>query len=120
MGQTLSSLFTFLRIQLFAKLEDTTADLTGRTYLVTGSNIGLGLALAIHLARLHPEQPILAVRDLQKGDAAKKTIVSETGFKGSIEVWELDIASFASVTKFAERARTTLKRLDGVVLNAGI
>ncbi|KAJ6473125.1 hypothetical protein C8R45DRAFT_406992 [Mycena sanguinolenta] len=120
MGQTLSFASTFLRTQLFAKLENTNADLTGRTYLVTGSNTGLGLGLAIHLARLHPKQLILAVRDLQKGDAAKKTIVAETGFKGSIEVWELDMASFASVTKFAERAKTTLDRLDGAVLNAGI
>ncbi|KAF7354600.1 hypothetical protein MSAN_01373300 [Mycena sanguinolenta] len=120
MGQTLSFASIFLRTQLFAKLENTNADLTGRTYLVTGSNTGLGLALAIHLARLHPERLILAVRDLKKGDAAKEKIIAETGFKGSIEVWELDMASFASVTKFAERAKTTLKRLDGAVLNAGI
>ncbi|KAJ7352047.1 hypothetical protein DFH08DRAFT_774914 [Mycena albidolilacea] len=120
MGQTLSFVFTFLRVQLFAKLQDTHADLTGRTYLITGSNTGLGLALAIHLARLHPAKLILAVRDLKKGDAAKQTIIAETGFTGAIEVWELDMASFASVRKFAERANTTLERLDGAVLNAGI
>jgi hypothetical protein len=120
MGQVFSFFFTFLRVQLFAKLPDTHADLTGRTFLVTGSNTGLGLALAIHLARLNPALLILAVRDLKKGDAAKETVIAETGFKGPIEVWELDMADFASVRRFAERATTTLKRLDGAVLNAGI
>ncbi|KAJ7931784.1 hypothetical protein B0H13DRAFT_1594033 [Mycena leptocephala] len=120
MGQVFSFFFTFLRVQLFAKLPDTHADLTGRTFLVTGSNTGLGLALAIHLARLNPALLILAVRDLKKGDTAKETIIAETGFKGSIEIWELDMADFASVRRFAERATTTLKRLDGAVLNAGI
>ncbi|KAF8168980.1 hypothetical protein K438DRAFT_1444922, partial [Mycena galopus ATCC 62051] len=102
-------------------LEDTHADLTGRTYLVTGSNTGLGLAVAIHLARLNPAQIILAMRDLGKGEAARAQIVKETGFAGErIEVWELDMASFASVVRFAERTKGTLERLDGVVLNAGI
>ncbi|KAJ6620576.1 hypothetical protein B0H10DRAFT_1791582 [Mycena sp. CBHHK59/15] len=124
MGQALSPLrflfFSFLPDQLFAKLPTTHADLTGRTFLVTGSNTGLGLGLAIHLARLNPAQLILAVRDLKKGDAAKAKIMAQTGFAGSLEVWELDMADFGSVKRFAERANTTLKRLDGVVLNAGI
>ncbi|KAK7025047.1 hypothetical protein R3P38DRAFT_2952500 [Favolaschia claudopus] len=120
MGQTMSFLSMFLRVQFFSKLEDTKADLTGRTYLVTGCNTGVGLAVAVHLARLNPALLILAVRDLTKGEAAKTTIVTETGFKGAIEVWELDMASFASVKKFAERANGTLDRLDGAVLNAGI
>ncbi|KAF8182976.1 hypothetical protein K438DRAFT_1495462, partial [Mycena galopus ATCC 62051] len=102
-------------------LQDTHADLTGRTYLVTGSNTGLGLALAIHLARLNPARIILAVRDLGKGEAARAQIVKETAFAPErIEVWELDMASFASVVRFAERTKGTLERLDGVVLNAGI
>ncbi|KAJ7504305.1 hypothetical protein B0H11DRAFT_1981586 [Mycena galericulata] len=112
--------FDLIPHQLFAKLQDTKADLTGRTLIVTGSNTGLGLALAIRLARLNPAQLILAVRDLKKGDAAKENIIAQTGFAGSLEVWELDMAEFESVKKFAERANSTLERLDGAVLNAGI
>ncbi|KAJ7735654.1 hypothetical protein DFH07DRAFT_1065014 [Mycena maculata] len=112
--------FNLIPDQLFAKIPETKADLTGRTFLVTGSNTGLGLALAIHLARLDPARLILAVRDLKKGDAAKQEIIAQTGFAGSIEVWELDMAEFASVKKFGERVNSTLKRLDGAVLNAGI
>ncbi|KAJ7464628.1 hypothetical protein FB451DRAFT_1264101, partial [Mycena latifolia] len=124
MGQALGRLrflfFSFLPDQLFAKLPTTRADLTGRTYLVTGSNTGIGLALAIHLARLNPAQLILAVRDLKRGEAAKEEIIAQTGFAGALEVWQLDMAEFASVKRFTERANTTLKRLDGAVLNAGL
>ncbi|KAF7356347.1 hypothetical protein MVEN_00967000 [Mycena venus] len=124
MGQALGRLsylfFTFLPDQLFARLPVTRADLAGRTFLVTGSNTGIGLALAIHLARLNPGHLILAVRDLQKGELAKQEIVAQTGFEGLLEVWKLDMADFASVKNFAEKANAILKRLDGAVLNAGI
>ncbi|KAJ7032034.1 hypothetical protein C8F04DRAFT_1108996 [Mycena alexandri] len=122
MGQTLSFVFKALGDQMFANLPgpETYGDLTGRTFLVTGSNTGIGLGLAIHLARLQPAQLILAVRDLKKGEAAKESIIAQTDFKGSLEVWEVDMADFASVKRFAERANTNLKRLDGANLNAGI
>ncbi|KAJ7464633.1 hypothetical protein FB451DRAFT_1561869 [Mycena latifolia] len=123
MGQVLAGLgflfFHFLPEHL-AKVPETHADLTGRTYLVTGSNTGIGFALAIHLARLNPAQLILAVRDLNRGEAAKEEIIAQTGFAGSLEVWQLDMAEFASVKAFAERVNSALKRLDGAVLNAGI
>ncbi|KAJ7185201.1 hypothetical protein C8R46DRAFT_1287549 [Mycena filopes] len=122
MGQTLSFWSKFFGDQMFAKLPgtETYSALSGRTFLVTGSNTGIGFGLALHLARLQPAQLILAVRDLKKGQAAKESIIAQTGYKGSLEVWELDMADFASVKRFAERANTTLKRLDGANLNAGI
>ncbi|KAJ7739822.1 hypothetical protein B0H16DRAFT_1758391 [Mycena metata] len=122
MGQILSFLYKAFGDQMFAKLPgaETYGDLTGRTFLVTGSNTGVGFGLATHLARLQPAQLILAVRDLKKGEVAKESILAETGFKGLLEVWELDMADFASVKRFAERANTSLKRLDGASLNAGI
>ena len=58
---------------------------------------------------------------MKKGNTARENIIAETGCPGSaIEVWELDMASFASVTQFAQRANTTLNRLGGAVLNAGV
>ncbi|KAF7345670.1 hypothetical protein MVEN_01586700 [Mycena venus] len=129
MGQVFTALrqalqFAFggdLSNHLFAKLPVPDADLTGRTFLITGSNTGIGFAAAVHLARLHPTRLILGVRDVKKGEAAKENIIAETGFdKSAIEVWELDMASFESVRKFAERAKSSLERLDGALLNAGI
>ncbi|KAF7370334.1 hypothetical protein MSAN_00664800 [Mycena sanguinolenta] len=113
-------LFSFLPDQFFAKIPATHADLTGRTYVVTGSNTGLGLATAIHLARMNPARLILAVRDLKKGNAAKDEIIAETAFAGLLEVWELDMADFASVKGFVERVDNELERVDGAILNAGI
>ncbi|KAJ7066377.1 hypothetical protein C8F01DRAFT_699096 [Mycena amicta] len=113
-------LFTFLPDQFFSKLSETVEDLTGRTYIVTGSNGGLGLASVIRLARMNPARIILAVRDLNKGEKARQEIVAETGYNGKMEVWELDMASFGSVNAFVDKANRELERLDGAILNAGI
>ncbi|KAJ7625511.1 hypothetical protein FB45DRAFT_67525 [Roridomyces roridus] len=104
----------------FAKVPETQADLVGRTFIVTGSNTGIGFALAVHLARRTPTRLILAVRDVAKGEAAKTEIIAQTGFARALEVWQLDMAKFESVKNFADRANTSLERLDGAVLNAGI
>ncbi|KAJ7210518.1 hypothetical protein GGX14DRAFT_625892 [Mycena pura] len=120
MGQTLSNTFISLSDHLLAQLPTTQADLRGRTYIVTGSNVGVGLATAIHLARLNPARLILAVRNLEKGEAAKRDIITQTNFAGALEVWELEMEDFSSVVAFAERANTSLDRLDGAILNAGI
>ncbi|KAJ7331042.1 hypothetical protein DFH08DRAFT_966783 [Mycena albidolilacea] len=124
MGQTGSILaylfFTFFPDQLFSKLPAIDTDLTGRTYLVTGSNTGLGLAAEIHLARLKASRIVLAIRDLNKGAKAKEEIIAQTNFAGIIDVWELDMSKFNSVKGFMERTNGELKRLDGAIINAGI
>ncbi|KAJ7763576.1 hypothetical protein DFH07DRAFT_1059253 [Mycena maculata] len=113
-------LFNLLYDQLFAKLTATYANLTGRTFLITGGNSGLGLAVAVHLARLNPARLVLGVRSLGKGEEAKREIVAQTGFSGLIDVWKLEMDKFASVQQFSARAKTSLERLDGAILNAGI
>ncbi|KAJ7180956.1 hypothetical protein C8R46DRAFT_1345135 [Mycena filopes] len=113
-------LFSFLPDQFFSKLLPIHVDLTGRTFIITGSNTGLGRSTAIHLARMKPARLILAVRDLKKGHAARDEIISETGFAGLLEVWELDMGDFGSVKRFVDKANATLDRLDSAILNAGI
>lgn len=67
--------------------------LTGRTAIITGSNIGLGYEAAIHLGRLEPVRLILAVRDLAKGDRAAGEIAQKSGLaRDRVEVWQLDLA----------------------------
>ena len=66
MGRTYN-FFTFLREQ-FSTLHPTTADLTGRTVIVTGSNIGLGKEAARQFLTMHPAKLILAVRSIEKGE----------------------------------------------------
>ncbi|KAJ6626263.1 hypothetical protein B0H10DRAFT_1942093 [Mycena sp. CBHHK59/15] len=106
--------------QLTTRYPAPTASLAGRNYIVTGANSGLGLALATHVAALGATRVVLAVRDTAKGAAARETILSETKFGGVLDVWELDMAKFASVAQFAVKAEKELDRLDGAALNAGV
>lgn len=93
---------------------------TGQTVIVTGSNVGLGLEAARHFVRLDAQKVILAVRSLEKGEAAKESILkSEKKTADVIEVWKLDLSSYQSCKDFAKRAKG-LERLDVLVENAGI
>jgi NAD(P)-dependent dehydrogenase (short-subunit alcohol dehydrogenase family) len=105
---------------LFIRLPYPNADLRGQTIIVTGSNTGLGFESSQHFARLGVGKLIMAVRNLQKGEAARKEILQSSGREeNSIEVWELDLNSYTSVKSFAARV-AHLRRLDAVLANAGI
>lgn len=92
----------------------------GRTYIVTGANVGLGLEAARHLVGVGAAKVILAVRNLEAGEAAKKDIEASTGIKGVAEVWHLDLSSYASVRAFASKAVDMLERIDAVIENAAV
>ncbi|KAL6890805.1 hypothetical protein GGI43DRAFT_425299 [Trichoderma evansii] len=92
----------------------------GRTYIVTGSNIGLGLEAARHLVGIGAEKVIIAVRNLEAGEEAKKDIEESTGIKGVAEVWHLDLSSFASVRAFSFKAIESLGRIEAVIENAAV
>ncbi|KAF2690951.1 NAD(P)-binding protein [Lentithecium fluviatile CBS 122367] len=93
---------------------------SGKTYIVTGSNNGLGLETARHLVRCSASRVILAVRNTNAGEAAKMDIERTTGHKGVTEAWHLDLSSFDSVKSFASRVEKELERVDGVIENAGV
>ncbi|MCJ1349909.1 hypothetical protein MMC31_008152 [Peltigera leucophlebia] len=92
--------------------------LAGQTAIVTGSNVGLGLEATRELIDHKISRVILAVRSLQKGEAAK-TQLQTNHPDCDIQVWELDQDKFASINAFRKRAQT-LDRLDIVILNAGV
>ena len=92
------------------------ASMAGKTVVVTGANSGLGLATATSLAGAGANV-VLAVRDAQKGAAAKESIRAATQ-AGSIEVETLDLGELSSVRSFAKRWGD--KPLDVLMLNAGV
>ncbi|KAF7557503.1 hypothetical protein G7046_g6025 [Stylonectria norvegica] len=94
-------------------------DCTDRTVIVTGANTGLGLEAAKHFVRLGAAKVIVACRNIAKGEDAKIKIEEATQRPGVVEVWQLDLASFASVKEFAARA-VQLDRLDILVNNASV
>ncbi|KAI9770800.1 MAG: hypothetical protein M1840_003050 [Geoglossum simile] len=97
-----------------------TEGFAGKIVIVTGSNVGLGLETARHIVRLGCAKLILAVRNIEKGEAARRDIEKTTGKIGVIQVWQLDMDSFQSVKSFADRVESELERLDVAILNAGI
>lgn len=110
----------YFNSHLFLKLPIPSQSFAGLTIIVTGANSGIGLEAARHFVRLDATKVILAVRNLQKGNEAKESIIASTDKEESIiDVWELDLASRTSVEAFAARANS-LERLDIVVENAGV
>ncbi|KAF2398077.1 NAD(P)-binding protein [Trichodelitschia bisporula] len=101
-------------------LRDPTGSFAGKTIIVTGSNTGLGLEAAIKFTQLNASRLILAVRDPSKGEAAKATIQQRVpNHTTNIEVWPLDMASYASIKSFVHRVESDVDRLDIALLNAG-
>ncbi len=93
-------------------------DQSGRTAIVTGANSGLGLATARELAS-HGARVVLACRDLEKGTVALAE-VQLAGPAAKHELSELDLASLASVERFAERFAAEQDGVDLLINNAGV
>ncbi|KAH7123988.1 hypothetical protein B0J11DRAFT_436381 [Dendryphion nanum] len=114
-------MFEFIWSQLFFTPPKPTTSFAGKIVIVTGSNVGLGKEAARHITKLGASQVILAVRSIEKGEAAKKDIESTTNVGTDvIKVWQLDMSSYQSVIDFAARVDKELPRLDSAILNAGV
>lgn len=84
-------------------------DLTGRTFIVTGANSGLGEATTRALAE-HGARVIMACRNASKAEAVARRI------PGDVAVRPLDLADLSSVRGFAN----VTDDFDVLVNNAGI
>lgn len=100
-------------------LAEPTASFAGKTIIVTGANSGLGLEAATKFVALGATRVILGVRDLEKGNAARRSIEKRTGRRDAAEVWHLDMNWYPSIRAFAKQAEA-LEQLDVAVLNAGV
>ncbi|KAJ9296565.1 hypothetical protein DTO271G3_5263 [Paecilomyces variotii] len=109
----------FLKRQLFRSVPTVTGILDGQVAIVTGANTGLGLACARQLLALQLSRLILAVRSSLKGDAAALELRSSFPH-AQVEVWVLDMESYASIQAFITRCRSELGRVNIAILNAGL
>ncbi|OBK46391.1 short-chain dehydrogenase [Mycobacterium gordonae] len=99
----------------------TTADIpdqSGRVVVVTGANTGLGYHTAAALA-VHGARVVLAVRSLDKGNAALSRIVAAKA-DVDLTLTQLDLSSLASVRRAADELRSTYPRIDLLINNAGV
>ena len=93
----------------------------GKRVLVTGGNTGIGQATALELVRRGADVTITS-RNPAKGEAARLAIsaAANESDAGTIEVRELDLASFRSIDEFAERFIADNPALHVLVHNAGL
>ncbi|KAI5922020.1 putative short-chain dehydrogenase [Camillea tinctor] len=111
----------FFFSQLFVRPPYPKSSFAGKTIVITGSNTGLGKEAARHYVRLGASKVVLAVRNLDKGHDAKHDIEATTKCnKNILQVWQVDMGSYASVQKFAARVNNELDRVDVFQANAGL
>lgn len=87
------------------------------TYVITGSNRGIGLEFVRQLTQ-SPDNTVLAlVRDLSKDHSALKALAND-----KTHILECDTSDLSSIREFAKTARSTLgdTKIDYVINNAGI
>jgi protochlorophyllide reductase len=93
------------------------ADLSGRTYLVTGANSGLGLVTATELSR-HGGRVLMAGRNPAKLAEAMATVRAAGGPEP--EAITVDLADLSSVRRAAAEVRSRVDVLHVLVNNAGV
>ncbi|KAK5637960.1 hypothetical protein RI129_012255 [Pyrocoelia pectoralis] len=95
-------------------------DLTGKVALVTGASTGIGYETARSLAK-HSCTVIFACRNLNLAQAAVDRISEEKSSAASVcEPIYLELTSLKSVTDCANVIKTKYKKLDMLILNAGV
>jgi NAD(P)-dependent dehydrogenase (short-subunit alcohol dehydrogenase family) len=122
-----------LHLTGFAKLRwsaknppaDPAVTFAGKTVLVTGANTGLGFESAVAYATKGCTRLILAVRTAEKGEEAKRQILTRSGRteeKDFVGVLIVDLDNFESVKAFgtALERETSNTGLDIALLNAGL
>lgn len=93
-------------------------DQSGRVAVVTGANTGIGYHTAAALA-YRGAHVVLAVRNLEKGNAALSRIVAASP-GADVTLQQLDLSSLASVRSAAAALRNAYPRIDLLINNAGV
>jgi NAD(P)-dependent dehydrogenase (short-subunit alcohol dehydrogenase family) len=89
-------------------------DQAGRFIVITGANSGIGLEATRRLAERGADV-VMACRNEAKATAAQKQLGSER-----VSVARLDLADQASIARFADELKSSGRRIDALVNNAGV
>ncbi|NQX93366.1 MAG: SDR family NAD(P)-dependent oxidoreductase [Erythrobacter sp.] len=92
-------------------------DLTGKSFIITGGNSGIGLEAAKRLAARNADV-VLACRDAVRGQEALADI-AERG-EGACDLLVMDLADMASIRAAADEAKKRFSTLSALINNAGV
>jgi retinol dehydrogenase-12 len=93
-------------------------DMHDRVVIITGGNAGIGKEAAVALAGLGA-RVVITARNPERGRAALEE-VRERANRADVEVMDLDLASLASIRRFADAFLGRHDRLDVLLNNAGL
>ncbi|WP_211237818.1 SDR family NAD(P)-dependent oxidoreductase [Aquimarina latercula] len=96
--------------------ETLSKSLTGKIYIVTGANSGVGLETTRQLIK----QGAHVVMACRRPESANEVAESFKELKGSHEVIKFDLADLQSVRNFTQAFLKKHHRLDGLMCNAGM
>jgi NAD(P)-dependent dehydrogenase (short-subunit alcohol dehydrogenase family) len=99
-------------------IDITVPDLSGKLAVVTGASDGMGVSLAMRLAKAGAEV-ILPVRNPRKGEAALATIRQAVP-NAKVSLRELDLSSLASVATLAQTLLAEGTPIHILINNAGV
>lgn len=91
-------------------------DISGKTYIVTGANSGVGFETTQQLVK-QGAHVVMACRRVAAGEEAAQSFKD---LKGTYEVLQCDLADLQSVRTFVKAFLSKHSRLDGLVCNAGM
>jgi NAD(P)-dependent dehydrogenase (short-subunit alcohol dehydrogenase family) len=94
-------------------------NLAGKRVLVTGVSAGLGVETA-RVLMAHGAEVVGAARDLAKARHATESARSQAANGGSLHLVELDLASFDSIRRCADRLLKLERPFDVIIANAGV
>jgi retinol dehydrogenase-13 len=93
-------------------------DLTGKTYVITGANSGIGLVTAQQLAK-QGATVVMGVRRVKEGERVAAEIRRDVP-SARMVVYPLELGDLASVRAFAAEVNRHHPKLNGLVNNAGV
>ncbi|AEH36499.1 oxidoreductase [Halopiger xanaduensis] len=96
---------------------DDIPDQSGRTFVITGANSGIGLEATRELAR-NGGAVVMACRSVERGEDAADDVREDVP-DADLHVEELDLADLESVRAFADRLQDDAT-IDALINNAGV
>ncbi|XP_017079301.1 retinol dehydrogenase 13 [Drosophila eugracilis] len=93
-------------------------DETGKVFIVTGANTGIGKETALEIAR-RGGTVYMACRDMNRCEKARKDIIQETNNQ-NIFSRELDLSSLDSIRDFVAGFKKEQDKLHVLINNAGV